>query len=232
MQKLYLQGKGATIYDYSFATNSGSKLNLYNYVVYEESKDAVIKAMKENLGLSKVKPVKTFTFSIKNKFNEIVIGKNIGSTAKLDLMPNINGLDVSEAEYFARNNNIDLTVNYVDGVLGQRVGQILSQSVPVKTDLTMLNKGRQVTVTVVKEIVSTQTEEVEIEEESDEEILEDILPDNTEEDSESEDTDTKEENTSNTENNNSTNTEVENTTPEEPITPSTPDTSTNTEPTA
>lgn len=195
MQKLYLQGTSATIYDYSFATNSGSKLNLYNYVAYEESKNMVIKAMKENLGLAKTKPVKTFSFSIKNPFTEKVIGKNIGSTYNLKLMPNFIGLNVSEAEYFANNNNINLKVNYVEGTLGQRVGQILDQSVPSKTDLSMLNSGRTMTVTVVREVVNSptipeddevdeedniedteDTEENEENKENENEILDDVLP--------------------------------------------------------
>ncbi len=159
MQKLYLLGHDASIYDYSFATNSGTKLVLYNYSVFEESKEAVIKAMKENLGLIEVTPVKTFTFSIKNKFEEKIIGKNITTrTSKLTLMPNFIGSDVGVANTFANNNNIHLNINYVDGTKGQVIGQIVSQSIPAKTDLDMLSSSRTLTVDVVQSVSNKEPE--------------------------------------------------------------------------
>lgn len=149
MQKLYLSGGDAMIYDYSFKTNSGSKLTLYNYVVYEESKNAVVKAMKENLGLISPTPVKKFSFSIRNKYTEPVIGKNVGSTMKLNLMPNLVGQDVSRAEEIANAHGLVFNVNYVNGTNGQKDGTITSQSIPFKTDLDMANT---LTVSVVKNI--------------------------------------------------------------------------------
>ena len=153
MQKLYLLGHDASIYDYSFATNSGTKLVLYNYNVYEESKEEVIKAMKENLELVEVTPIKTFSFSIKNGFEEKIIGKNITTkTTTLTLMPNFIGSDVGVANTFANQNNIYLTINYVEGTNGQVIGQIVSQSIPAKTDLAMLSSSRNLTIDVVQSV--------------------------------------------------------------------------------
>lgn len=155
MQKLYLSGHDARIYDYSFATNSGTKLVLYNYSIYEESKEAVISAMKQNLDLETITPVKKFSFSIKNKYEEKVIGKNVGSTSDLKLMPNFIGRDVSTVESYANSNNISLSIEYTEGKVGQSNGQVVSQSIPEKTDLDMLNSSRSMTITVVRNTETT-----------------------------------------------------------------------------
>ena len=69
MQKLYLSGHDAMIYD----TNVG--LNLYNYILYQESLDAVVSAMKVNLGLEEPEMIKEFSFSIDQEYEQLVIGK-------------------------------------------------------------------------------------------------------------------------------------------------------------
>lgn len=161
MQKLYLEGQDARIYDYSFKTNSGSRLSLYNFVIYKESKEAVVNAMKENLGLKSVESVKKFSYSIKEKDQDYVIGKNEGTTADLVLLPNFIGQDISVARKFANANGINLDIEYVDGYVGQREGQILKQDIPATTDIDMLNSSKTVTLTVVESVKqrTTQVEE-------------------------------------------------------------------------
>ena len=79
IQRLYLSGKDAYIYD----TNVG--LTLYNFVYYNESLDEVVEAMKVNLGLSKAKVIKTFHFDIDEEYEEPVIGKmSSGTTIDYD----------------------------------------------------------------------------------------------------------------------------------------------------
>lgn len=185
MQRLYLSGTDARIYDYSFATNTGSKLNLYNYVAYEESKEAVINAMKENLELKEATPIKKFSFSIKEEYKETIIGKNIGSTAKLTLMPNFIGLNVSKVQAFADENNINLNINYVNGTSGQFYGQVLTQSVPASTDIDMLDSGRNLSVTVVNDLTdNTDDENYTDDEVDDSTIEEDNIDDTTSNDNE------------------------------------------------
>ena len=79
IQRLYLSGSDAYIYD------SGSGLNLYNYVLSQDSLDAVVEAMEINLGKKKPKIVKEFSFSIDNPYEEEVIGKDLtGNLQKYD----------------------------------------------------------------------------------------------------------------------------------------------------
>lgn len=79
IQRLYLSGSDAHIYD------PGSGLNLYNYVLSQDSLDAVVEAMEINLGKKKPKIVKEFSFSIDNPYEEEVIGKNLtGNLQKYD----------------------------------------------------------------------------------------------------------------------------------------------------
>jgi len=67
IQKLELVGDGKTLYD------NYSKLNLWNYVLREESIEEVSSAMQENLGNSKL--IKTFEYSINKKYVQKSIGK-------------------------------------------------------------------------------------------------------------------------------------------------------------
>ncbi len=149
MQKLYISGHDAIIYDYSYKHNSGSRLNLYNYVIYQESLNAVVKAMKENLGLVSATPVKTFSYSIQNKYKEYVIGKNVGGASTIELMPNFVGKDLSTVQAYAASHNINLTINYVT-TSKYAEGKVTKQSVAAKTDLDMLNSSRSLLVTVAK----------------------------------------------------------------------------------
>lgn len=240
MQRLYLSGKDARIYDYSFATNSGSRLMLYNYVAYEESKEAVVNAMKENLELKEVTPVTTFSFSIKDEYKETVIGKNIGSTANLTLLPNFVGSNVSKVETFALENDINLNIEYVAGTKNQFIGQVLKQSAPSGTDIDMLDSGKNLTVTVVDEIsddapiedenldIDNNTDNIdpddntddtlpnEDEENNDDDVLDDILP--NDDDTLSNVTSNSNSNstpTDNTESNKDSNSEENNSTPSE-----------------
>ena len=152
MQKLYIQGFDTRIYDYNFRTKSGSKLELYNYFIYDESKNAVIKAMKENLGLQQVEPVKKFTFSIQKKYTEHVIGKGVTGGSSLELMPNFVGKNVSVAENYASKNGITLTVTKVTATGNQSDGQIISQSIPKNTDLSQLSSAKSMEIKVAEKV--------------------------------------------------------------------------------
>ncbi len=153
MQKLYLSGASAMIYDYSYKHNSGTKLILYNYVAYDLSKKAVIDAMEENLGKKDVNIVKSFSFSIKNEYVEKVIGKNVGGNADIKKVKNFIGSNVSYAQSWANENGVSLSIKYVEGSQGQKVGQIIGQDVPEKTDIDMLG-SKAITITVVDSVAN------------------------------------------------------------------------------
>lgn len=79
IQRLYLSGSDAYIYD------PGTGLNLYNYVLSQDSLDAIVEAMKINLGLIKPKVEKNFSFHVDQKFEEEIIGQNLkGNLQKYD----------------------------------------------------------------------------------------------------------------------------------------------------
>ena len=67
IQKLELVGDGKTLYD------NYSKLNLWNYVLRDESIEEVSQAMQDNLGNNKL--IKTFEYSINEKYIQKSIGK-------------------------------------------------------------------------------------------------------------------------------------------------------------
>ncbi len=152
MQKLYLSGADARIYDYSFLHQRGSKLTTYNFSIYEESYQAVVKAMKVNLELEKAKMIKTFSFSVHNEYEQTVIGKGNYHTQSLVLLPNFVGENVSTAKNFALKNGINLVIKEVEGKPSQFIGQIINQSIPEKTDISMLDKNKTVTISVVSSI--------------------------------------------------------------------------------
>ncbi len=75
IQKLYLSGYGTmSIYD----TTMG--MYLYNYVLYQESLDAVVSAMKVNLGLEEPVMEKDFSFDIDEEYEQVVIGERSSGT--------------------------------------------------------------------------------------------------------------------------------------------------------
>lgn len=76
MQRLYLSGKDAYIYDASYGQN------LYNYVLYKESLNAVVEAMKINLGLIQPTMIKEFSFNIDEEYQQTVIGEMYSGTTE------------------------------------------------------------------------------------------------------------------------------------------------------
>ncbi len=140
MQRLYISGRDATIYDPVY------RLNLYNFVPYEESIKEVVTAMKINLGLEKPKIIKTFEFDIDEPYEENVIGKGTYKNNSINLLPNFVGYDKSKALTYGNQNGIKININYVDSA--QREGQVISQSLTPGMDLSAINKNTGLTLTV------------------------------------------------------------------------------------
>ncbi len=156
IQPLYLSGEGMYIYDQAM------KLNLYNYVLYDESIQAVSDAIQENLGIKKITRIKTFAWSIDEDYHTIPIGKmsegnfsNAGDLsssnsnssnnknnqqeekkeANLVFLPNFVGKDKSYVEKWCSSNHIYVVYSYqnVDSTYMQN--QVLSQNVSAGTDI-------------------------------------------------------------------------------------------------
>lgn len=140
-QRLYLNGEDARIYD------SATGLNLYNYVLYNNSIKAVTNTMKINLGIKKPTMIKKFNFDINKEYKEEVIGKNeTGSTSVIKL-PNFIGLNEDTALKKAQNLGISTTIKYVTNGNGENL-TVLKQSIVAGTDVSNV---KSLILTVLKE---------------------------------------------------------------------------------
>lgn len=148
MQRLYLTTYDARVY----WSGCGNENGVYVGGIYEKSYNAVVDAMKVNLGKKNPKIIKTFSFSIEEEYEETVIGKDLKGSKTLKLMPNLIGETESYARTFATNNNINIVVNYVEGRQGQAIGTITKQSIHERTDLNYIGSNRTLTIDVISTI--------------------------------------------------------------------------------
>ena len=135
MQRLYLNTYDTIVY----WNGCGNPSGVWVSVAYKDSFNAVANAMKVNLNKKSPTIIKSFSFSIKNKYEETIIGKGLTSEVDLNLMPDLTGQTEEYARSFGYNNGITINVNYVEGSIGQIEGTIINQSVPVSTDLEYVN---------------------------------------------------------------------------------------------
>lgn len=146
MQRLYISGYDAYIYDYSTKSNQGTGMRLYNFVAYNGSISDVSNAMKINLGVKKEKIVKKFSFSVDDPYEEVVIGKGNYNEAGITLLPNFVGQDKSVATAFGSKHGLKINITYVDSA--SKKDLVISQSVPVDADLDALDKNKGITIKV------------------------------------------------------------------------------------
>lgn len=154
MQRLYISGYDAMIYDYSTIHGQGTGLTLYDFVPYEGSVADVVEAMKINLELVEPEMEKTFGFNVDEPYEEVVIGKGEYNEDALALLPNFIGYDQSVAINYGNRMGIPVNVKTVEGSYGQDIGQILDQSLPEGMDIDYISKSSGFTITVVGSIGS------------------------------------------------------------------------------
>lgn len=159
MQRLYLNGYDAYIYD------EAMRLDLYNYVLYNESLAEVTKAMKINLGLEEPNIIKEFNFSIDNPYEETVIGKETVGKATVSKLPDFTGDTETQAR--ATCNRLGLSVNFKYTSIGTGTNNtVINQNYKKGTDTTTINS---LTLTILKkeekqeQIVETKKEEIKTE---------------------------------------------------------------------
>ncbi len=140
MQRLYLNGYDAYIYDESM------KLNLYNYVLYTESLDEVVKAMKINLGLEEPEITKEFSFSIDNPYEETVIGKDTVGKASVTKLPDFTGDTETQAKATCNKLGISVNFKYVTTGTGTN-NTVIAQNYKSGYDVSYINS---LTLTVLK----------------------------------------------------------------------------------
>lgn len=146
MQRLYISGFDAMIYDYDSKRNAGTKLRLYNFVPYDGSIKDVVSAMKINLGLEKPTMRKTFAFDVDEPYQETIIGKGVYQGTVLNLLPNFVGYNKSKAITYGQEHGIKININTVTSA--QNEGQVISQSLHDGMDLNAINKNVGLTITV------------------------------------------------------------------------------------
>ena len=167
IQKLYLQVADKHIYDYNPIYKTGIKLSLYHAVLYQGSINAVVNAMKTNLGLVKSEPIKTFSFSIKEPYKEKIIGKGIYTGGTVVTLPNFVGKNMEEAINFGNKYDININVSYVTTADSNfQVGQISSQDIHDQTDIIYV---KELNIKVVNQVItpsdpSTETVDCSLEE--------------------------------------------------------------------
>ena len=133
MQRLYISGSDAYIYDYDPRSGQGTRMNLYNFVPYEESLQAVIDAMKVNLGLKEPKMIKEFSFDINEPYEETIIGKMNKGTTGINLLPDFSGDTESIVRSWGSRYGFTVAVKQVAS--SRAKGTVISQSIPAKTDM-------------------------------------------------------------------------------------------------
>ena len=150
IQKLALSGQGKMLYD------SYAKLNLWNYILNEQSIQAVSEAINNNLGTGEL--TKTFNYSINDEYVAKVVGtppyKEIDDDV---LLPSFVGEKVSVVEEFAKKYGIEVEYNYeVKENVPYEEGEIFYQNYLKNTKL---NKVGTLKVSVLKKKESTSDKE-------------------------------------------------------------------------
>ena len=128
IQQLYLAGNGQMIYD------ERARMVLWDYIPNEYSKKDIVQAMKENLGLTEVEAIKTFSFSINEPYEKEIIGK--GPYAKntlYTLLPDFTG--DTEAAARATAQSLGLKVSFT----GDKTGTVVAQNYPYKKRVDLIN---------------------------------------------------------------------------------------------
>lgn len=149
IQKLYISGKSATIYDYNQYSNSGMRLNLYNFIPSKDSINAIIKAMKINLGMIQKDAILTFSYDANKPYEETVIGEGIYSNANVELLPDFYGQTKQSVENYAKEHNLG-TPTFIEEESDLPKGAVIAQDPPAKIDLDNINPNKGLTITISK----------------------------------------------------------------------------------
>ena len=154
IQKLYLAGSDQYIYD------ERSRLTLYNYIPNQDSQANLIKAMKENLGLIKIQPDKSFNYSVEETYTQNTIGKyGNKATVLYTLVPDFSTYNRAKADSWALKNGFTITDDEVE-TEAYPAGKIYKQSYPAKKRVDLCNnKNITLTIAIRKEVITTPPED-------------------------------------------------------------------------
>lgn len=140
MDRLYLSGSSAMIYD------EGIGLTLYEYIPDKASLNAIVTAMKQNLGLESITIVKNMEFDIENPFELKTIGADVyGGGSSYTLLPSFIGSSESYARSWLSNHGIGVNVVYKETNSASE-GQVIDQSIPENKRLDLISGSITLTV--------------------------------------------------------------------------------------
>ena len=133
-QTLKLNGYGKRIYD------KRTKLNLYNYVLYDSSIKEISKEMKINLEIEKPNLIKDFKFNINEKYNQEVVGNKEDKEEKTKIteLPNLVGKDENEAKIIIKNLGLKVTIKYV--ISSNQDRKVVYQNYSMGTDINKIDE--------------------------------------------------------------------------------------------
>lgn len=118
---------------------------------YGGSIDAIISALKENLGIKEKKTIKTLAFDINNPYKETVIGKNIYTNKNsVPLMPDFVRKDISVLQTWANDNGY--TVEIIEREIDNNSfsnNAVIDHTPHSKVDLTIAGKTIKATIAKV-----------------------------------------------------------------------------------
>ena len=157
MQHTYLTGSGQMIFD------ERAGMVLYNFIYNKGSLDQIVNVMKANLGLKSTSQIKTMDFSIQDKFELGIVGKNPGTgTNTYTLLPSFVGSSRSYTISWLASHGISYTITEKEVTTGTN-DTVLAQSLPAKKRVDLINKSAGITITVakVKAVVTPDPEEPE-----------------------------------------------------------------------
>ena len=150
MQQLHLNGYGAKIYDAGFQTK------LWDYVYYESSLEAIVKAMKVNLDLEEPTMIKEFSFDVNETYEVKIIGKNETGGSKISLLPSFIGKDKTYVNSFCNSNNINcsfITISKGNPLYNDNYNNnsVIKQSVAASTEM---NKVKSIVFSIIEKKLS------------------------------------------------------------------------------
>lgn len=136
IEKTYLE-----YYDLPIYTSYGY-MSAIGY--YESSLNAIVDAMKMNLGLKKVTLNKSFSYDYNQEYEPKIIGKGLTSGSTIETLPEFKGQPVSEAINWSTDKNLNVNYEYVDKSNSKYnssypSGYISQQSLPKGTRVSSIN---------------------------------------------------------------------------------------------
>lgn len=123
----------------------------YTFQYYKQSLDAIVKAMKVNLKQIEQEEIKTFSFSINEPYEKVIIGKKYYNETRKSLIPNFKEYSLGGAETWGSSHGFTILTEYVeksgdDYYNGQIIGQSVHEGVLVD------KAPKTITLTIVKKV--------------------------------------------------------------------------------